>query len=672
MKHIRKITSAVLSVLLIGSLAVPAFAETPPSSKEEVIYIIADASGKITDMEAVNIFAGGNITDYGDYAAVKILNTTDKINQNGDRITLSSSADKVYYQGTMKNTVIPWNISIRYFLDGKEYSATDIAGKSGAMEIHFSVSKNENCKGNFYENYALQASFTLSTDICKNILSTGATVANVGSDKQLTYTILPGKGINTVIKSDVTDFEMDSVTINGVQLNMNFEVDYSVLTDKINKLTSAVNNLNNGAAKVSDGAGKLYNATGILKNKTGELNSGVGALTNGADDLYSGLSSITAKNGQLTGAAYSAYEGLCTASASALNSQLKASGIDAVTLTPSTYSAVLMDLLKKMDADAVYQRAYQTALKQVTQQVESQADILYREYVESKANSIYLAYVTSQSDTIYSQIAAQAIYEQLIQSGYTDEQANAFLQSAEGRVAVAQAVSNMTEEQKSQILNAAVAQLTNEQKEQILKGALASLTEEQKAQIRNSYIQQVMASDEVTSQINTAVAKVSAAAKQVSQLKGQLDNYGAFYKGLLDYTGAVSDAAAGAKTLKLNMDALYRNTGMLKVSVGDINDAVSKLYGGARDLANGTFEFAGKTSNIDTQISNEIDSIISSVTGNGSKVISFVCDKNTNVNSVQFVMKTSAVEKGKAVISDAAEQTPLTFWQKLLRLFGLY
>lgn len=64
----------------------------------------------------------------------------------------------------------------------------------------------------------------------------------------------------------------------------------------------------------------------------------------------------------------------------------------------------------------------------------------------------------------------------------------------------------MTEEQKAQILNAAVAKLTDEQKEQILQGAVASLTEEQKAEIREAYIQQMMASDDVTSQINAAVA----------------------------------------------------------------------------------------------------------------------------------------------------------------------
>ena len=671
MKHITKITAAVLSVLLIGSLTIPAFAEEAPSEKEEVIYIMTDASGAVTDLEAVNIFAGGDITDYGDYSVVKMLNTTDEITKNGNKITFSSHADKVYYQGTMNSTVIPWDISIRYFLDGKECSAKEIAGKSGALELRFSVSKNAACRGSFYENYALQASFTLDADRCKNIVSSGATVANVGSNKQLTYTILPGKGIETSIRADVTDFEMDAVAINGVRLNLNFEVDDTELMDQVDEIISAIGSLNDGASEVRDGTGKLNDATVTLNNKVGELNSGVGALAGGAGNLYSGLLRITAKNSQLTNAAYSAYEGLCSAAAAALNAQLEANNMEPVTLTPSTYSAVLLGLLEQMDANTVYNNAYQAALQQVTAQVEAQADALYRGYVESQANSIYLAYVSSQADTLYAQVAAQAIYAQLIQNGYTDEQANAFLQSPEGQAAVAQAVANMTEEQKSQILNGAVSQLTDEQKEQILQGAVASLTDEQKAQIKDAYIQQLMASDEVTSQISAAVATVSAAAKQVSELKGQLDNYGAFYQGLLDYTGAVSDAAAGAKTLQLNMQTLYRNTGTLKLSVGELSDAVSELYGGTKELASGTSEFVDKTSDMDTQISEEIDSMTSSITGNDGETESFVSDKNTNVDSVQFVFKTEAIEKEEIPVSDPVEEAPLSFWQKLLRLFGL-
>ena len=597
MKHMQKFTAAAMAVLLLGFTVVPAFAETAPSAKEEVIYAMADASGKVTDAEAVNIFAGGDIVDYGDYSAVKPLNTNDTITQNGDQIAFSSTADKVYYQGTMKNAALPWNISIRYYLDGKEYAPQDVAGKSGALEIRFSVTKNESCGGSFYDDYALQASFTLDTERCQNIVSNGATVANVGSDKQLTYTILPGKGIDTVITADVTDFEMDAAAINGVRLNLDVDVDDTDLMDKVDELVSAIGDLDDGAWELHDGTEELYDATKTLNSKVGDLHSGVGDLTAGAGDLYTGLTDITAQN--------------------------------------------------------------------------QQADQLYLGYVKSQADSIYLAYVTTQADALYAQVAAQAVREQLIQSGYSEAQADAYLQTADGQTLVAQTVSNMTEEQKAQILNAAVAKLTDEQKKQILQGAVASLTEEQKAEIREAYIQQMMASDDVTSQINAAVATVSAA-KQVSELKGQLDSYGVFYQGLVAYTDAVSSAAAGAKSLKLNMDTLYSNTGKLKLSVGELSDVVGELYDGTGELTDGTTEFVDKTSDMDTQISDEIDSMIASLSGGDGDAESFVSEKNTNVNTVQFVIKTAAIEKAETTTDNTVESAPLTFWQKLLRLVGLY
>lgn len=597
MKHMQKFTAAALAALLLGSSVVPAFAETAPSAKEEVIYAMADASGKVTDAEAVNISAGGDIVDYGDYSAVKPLNTNDTITQNGDQIAFSSTADKVYYQGTMKNAALPWNISIRYYLDGKEYAPQDVAGKSGALEIRFSVTKNESCGGSFYDDYALQASFTLDTERCQNIVSNGATVANVGSDKQLTYTILPGKGIDTVITADVTDFEMDAAAINGVRLNLDVDVDDAELMDKVDELISAIGDLDDGAWELHDGTEELYDATKTLNSKVGDLHSGVGDLTAGAGDLYTGLTDITAQN--------------------------------------------------------------------------QQADQLYLGYVKSQADSIYLAYVTTQADALYAQVAAQAVREQLIQSGYSEAQADAYLQTADGQTLVAQTVSNMTVEQKAQILNAAVAKLTDKQKEQILQGAVASLTEEQKAEIREAYIQQMMASDDMTSQINAAVATVSAA-KQVSELKGQLDSYGVFYQGLVAYTDAVSSAAAGAKSLKLNMDTLYSNTGKLKLSVGELSDAVGELYDGTGGLTDGTTEFVDKTSDMDTQISDEIDSMTASLSGGDGDAEFFVSEKNTNVNAVQFVIKTAAIEKAETTTDNTVESAPLTFWQKLLRLVGLY
>ena len=62
--------------------------------------------------------------------------------------------------------------------------------------------------------------------------------------------------------------------------------------------------------------------------------------------------------------------------------------------------------------------------------------------------------------------------------------------------------------------------------------------------------------------------------------------------------------------------------------------------------------------------------ILDSLQGS-SEIISFV-SKKTDVESVQFVIKTQAIEfHASDTVQEEAEEH-LSFWQKLLRLFGLY
>ncbi|MGN0691789.1 MAG: hypothetical protein ACI4K7_05535, partial [Oscillospiraceae bacterium] len=106
MKNSKKIISWILALSLVSSCAMPALA----AGKEEVIYVLAGADGSVDSVYAVNSFDGGDITDYGDYSDVKLLNIDGSISQSGDEIIFSSAEGKrVYYQGTMNEAEIPWN-----------------------------------------------------------------------------------------------------------------------------------------------------------------------------------------------------------------------------------------------------------------------------------------------------------------------------------------------------------------------------------------------------------------------------------------------------------------------------------------------------------------------------------------------------------------------------------
>ena len=98
--------AAVLVLQGAGINSTNAYAATNSgSSKEEVVYIITDAAGKVKNVNVVNIFGKGNVTDYGKYSEVKMLNTTDEIKNENGKVTFSSDKDKIYYQGTRRKRI---------------------------------------------------------------------------------------------------------------------------------------------------------------------------------------------------------------------------------------------------------------------------------------------------------------------------------------------------------------------------------------------------------------------------------------------------------------------------------------------------------------------------------------------------------------------------------------
>ena len=199
----KKILSTILSVVLLFALSVPAFAAAMPSQKEEVVYGMLNPDGGVNNIYVVNIFDGGEVTDYGSYTKVNNMTTSEKLSQRGDQITVNTTAKKLYYQGTLESKELPWNVAIKYILNGKEISAAELAGKTGALKIAISVTKNNKVNSTFYDNYALQLTVQLDTKLCENIKADNATIADAGSKKQINYTVLPGKGADISVTADL-------------------------------------------------------------------------------------------------------------------------------------------------------------------------------------------------------------------------------------------------------------------------------------------------------------------------------------------------------------------------------------------------------------------------------------------------------------------------------------
>ena len=125
------------------------------------------------------------------------------------------------------------------------------------------------------------------------------------------------------------------------------------------------------------------------------------------------------------------------------------------------------------------------------------------------------------------------------------------------------------------------------------------------------------------------------------------------------------------------IEEIYHATGILKDGSGKLDEGVAdlilgieELYDGTVEMKNGTLQMREETDGMDTEISDKIDELLDSITGGDSETVSFVSEKNTNVDSVQFVIQTDAVEKEDNTEVAEEEEESLTFIQKVLKLFG--
>ena len=608
----KKIMAALLAGTMIVTSVTPAMAEAVPSSKEEVVYVNLTSGGSVKEMYAVNIFDDKNITDYGDYLSVELLNTTDNINQNGDEITFSSSADRVYYKGKMKSTIMPWNISIKYYVDGKEYAPEEAAGKSGKMEIYFKVSKNEAYDGSFYDAYALQASFILDTEIAKNITAADATLANVGNKKQLTYTILPGEGIDTVITADVTDFEMDAVSINGIPLNMNIQVKDEELMNKVDELLGGIEDIDNGADELNSGVNRLSDATrDDLQPGVNQLNDGMKDLNDGVLKIQDGLDELNSKSYELTSGSAQILSALNTIN-SQLNSQEQKDSISQLVSGSAGIKDGITNLTGKLG--------------------ELQAGVSYAKFMDALAAKGLSDEAISQLELSNTQIASMLESSNPVVAG-TILKNNQIIEGLKSGI--------------NQYLTTVNTNITA-----LYQGAQSINTEYAK----------------FDAGIRSLAVSVQQLADGVNQL---VTEYGRLDKGVNEYTEGVAKVIAGYSQIVTGTSDLLSGSGELREGTDELVNSIAELYDGTSQLKDGTGEMRDETDGMDTQITDKIDEMVNGITGGNYELVSFVSEKNTNVKAVQFVIQTESVQ-----IKEADEATPvveekLNFWQKVLKLFGI-
>ena len=296
--RVRRLGALAVAAACCAMTALPAYGAEPPE-KDEVIYVNLTPEGDSGTIYVVNSYdltGETAIVDYGDYREVRNLTTTTPLEREGDAVKVTAPAGKFYFQGSLDSSRVaelPWRVSVKYLLDGKELPGQQLAGASGHLEIRASLRLNPGADPVYADNYALQTTVQLDTQRCKNIDAHGATLADVGDKKQMSYIVLPGKEKDFTISADVVNFEMDGIQINGIPLVLDIDdPDTSELKDQ-------VYDLQDGAARLDDGARALEEGTGELENGVLELRDGAESLRDGAQTVHTLASTLQEQMGKL-------------------------------------------------------------------------------------------------------------------------------------------------------------------------------------------------------------------------------------------------------------------------------------------------------------------------------------------------------------------------------------
>lgn len=292
-------SALALMLFLPSFLSYPAHAaaaEGKITSKDEVVYATLNASGSLENVYVVNtleVARAGEIFDFGAYSSVKNLTDLTEISQEDQTVRMTAPEGKFYYQGNLEdNTELPWAVSISYSLDGQEVEAAELAGKSGHVEISIDITGNDQVDTVFYENYLLQVSLLLS-NVYQNIETSGGMVANAGKNKQITFTVMPGKEEGLSVSADVEDFEFQGVDIAAIPSTLPIDTsEMDNMTDDMSELTDAIGKLNDGVAELKDGVSQLNNGAASLQDGSAKYKNGINQLDTSSSELVNGSQSI--------------------------------------------------------------------------------------------------------------------------------------------------------------------------------------------------------------------------------------------------------------------------------------------------------------------------------------------------------------------------------------------
>lgn len=452
------------------------------ADKDESVYLISDANGNVNKTIVVDHLKNKDkkdtLEDASNLSDIENVKGKEKFTQSGDKLTWQAGGKDIYYQGTATEEP-PVTQKVTYYLDGKEISPEDLAGKSGKVKIRFdytnTTSYTETVNG---EKQTVSVPFAAITGLVlgdgfENIeVTNGKAEVSDSSSVVLGYA-LPGLKDSLGIKdkdldgdvnipeymemtANVENFSMPAAmtfVVNASDYVSTDGIDTSDIDDMINDLKDASTQLQDGSKTLAEGTDTLSDGLSTLQSKLGTFASGVGTLKSGLKTYTDGVSTLSGGLNKLNSNVPTLSNGITT-----LNSSAKSLN-DGVALLNATVSAKFTDSEKK------------TLLDQVHSTLESQ-----KSEIEKQAQTT----VASQKTAIQKQAQSAVDLQK------TDIQKQAQSTVADQKEDIEKKAQAAVDDQKEQIKS--VAAETVKQQETEIKNQAASAVEQEFTSGKTDYI----------------------------------------------------------------------------------------------------------------------------------------------------------------------------------------
>lgn len=721
-KSIIRILSAAIIICLIFNSSVFAAGKV---YKDETIYVNLDNQGKDEEKYAsVRLHSNSSLNRVEDKSILKEVenikgNEKPEI-ENGKLIWESDKKD-IYYQGEPGKS-LPVETKIKYYLDGNQVQAEEIAGESGELEINIEIENKDKQavkleNGEYktvYVPYIIATSVILPMNKFENIEINTGNILSDGSNQILNFVSLPGleesldlgEDILDIpnsleIKADVEEFEMlpivFAVTSEVPELeDVDAANDFEELLDGIDSIVEASEELNKATGELYNGQEELYTGVGDLLEGINAINKGTRPLSQGALelkdgidtaykgslDLSSGTSQLSKSAGQIGDGIIALGDGTMEYGNKALEFSQGANELaKGVSIIPESTEALAKGMEELLEGTGELEKGQEALAGGLNKNLEALASIKAGKEKEDQAIGMLLEELENIGGLI----------ESLESIPGAQEQVAPIIEGLEKQKAVLEEIKNSSSE-----LLAGLSQL----EEGVGQAELASkeLWEGSKG-IKQGQKKVKGGLDELNEgakELQSASGKLDEASQGLEKgAKDLKENAGKAKQGVDQFTQGGDELAEGSHNLSQGLKDLSTGSNQLNEGVSELSNGGQELLQGGQDISKGSKGLLDGSKELDKGMEEfhrdgikEMDSQVDNSYVDVNRVLEMKDElvklsKDNNSfsgisegmeGSLKFIMKTEGVnwevEEDEIDVEVAEEESSKGFIEWLKSLFG--